>query len=465
MLCLLLGAAITTKAQVKVGNNPNTIDPNSLFEMESTNKGLLTPRMALNNLALPAPLTAPVPEGMLIYSIGGTVTDGFYVWTGSKWLALSTSSTTRNNYVLVKSAADLPAPVGGIITLVAGTLYEINGTITLASKIDLNGCKIFGEDGVNDKLLYIGAAELFTGANTGSVVCLTLTAPAGNLFNINAGGAIKNLLMQNCNVVGCNSLGTIQNVGGKVFFLDVVYFANTNGITFQNDSTVGLYSNFWDISNHNTYENFTGKFSMIQVLGGGRNVSSTNTATGLNISGITSIMNGSLKMLLYEGTGTYVTGTFNDNWEVESIGIPTQKDDEATGNCYITTTAPTIFSATNTSVKVLGTTVSNTLFRVTAPVNNRLTYTGRKVQSFKIDCALTASSTGSNQVYSFFIAKNGVILPESEQEVKVANNTDQQSVVVMCTTNLNPGDYLELWAENNTSTNNLTVVSLNMSMK
>jgi len=29
------------------------------------------------------------------------------------------------------SAADLPAPVGGIITLAAGTTYEVNGTVTL----------------------------------------------------------------------------------------------------------------------------------------------------------------------------------------------------------------------------------------------------------------------------------------------------------------------------------------------
>ncbi|HWY98431.1 MAG TPA: hypothetical protein VNY36_05025, partial [Bacteroidia bacterium] len=244
-ICLFLGLIITAAAQVKIGNNPNTINTNSLFELESTNQGFLAPRMALNSINAVAPLSGTVPAGMLIYSTGGTVADGFYVWNGSKWLAITTSANTRTNYVLVKSASDFPAPVSGVITLVSGTLYEINGTITLTNKIDLNGCKITGVDGLNDKLVYTGASELFTGTNTGSVLSLTLSAPAGNLFNINASGAIKNLLVQNCNMIGCNSLGTIQSVGGKVFFSNIVYFANTNGITFQNDSVVGIYDNFW----------------------------------------------------------------------------------------------------------------------------------------------------------------------------------------------------------------------------
>lgn len=80
-------------AQVKIGNNPNTINVNSLLELESSNKGFLAPRVALNNINTVAPLTGTVPEGMLIYSSGGSVSNGFYYWNGTKWLCIVPSAT------------------------------------------------------------------------------------------------------------------------------------------------------------------------------------------------------------------------------------------------------------------------------------------------------------------------------------------------------------------------------------
>ncbi len=79
-------------AQVKIGDNPGTINSNSLLELESGSKGFLGPRVAINDLGNAAPLTAPVPEGMLVYSDGGSVTDGYYYWDGSKWVRILTSA-------------------------------------------------------------------------------------------------------------------------------------------------------------------------------------------------------------------------------------------------------------------------------------------------------------------------------------------------------------------------------------
>src|SRR5688500_9799540 len=97
--------ACFVSAQVKIGDNPNTINPNSILEIESSNKGLLAPRVALNANNSPSPLTAPVPSGMIVYSSGGALADGFYFWNGSQWLAVQSSADTRSNYVLVKSAS------------------------------------------------------------------------------------------------------------------------------------------------------------------------------------------------------------------------------------------------------------------------------------------------------------------------------------------------------------------------
>lgn len=72
--------------QVKIGNNPNTINSNSLLELESTNKGLLPPRVTLQSTDSATPLTAPIPTGMLVYNSGGSVINGLYVWNGTKWV-------------------------------------------------------------------------------------------------------------------------------------------------------------------------------------------------------------------------------------------------------------------------------------------------------------------------------------------------------------------------------------------
>ncbi|MES2680619.1 MAG: hypothetical protein V4635_12065 [Bacteroidota bacterium] len=464
-LVLFIIGAGNFKAQVKIGDNPNTINANSMLELESSNKGFLPPRVALQSVTSPSPLTAPVPTGMIVYSSNGSISNGCYMWSGSKWQTFSMDNAVRNNFVLVKSAADLPAPVGGVITLVAGTLYEINGTVTLSDRINLNGCNLQGDDAGNDKIIYSGSAEMFTGSGVGNISYLTLTAPSGNVFNVNAGGLNKNFLVQNCFIIGCNAVGTIQGVGGTVFFSTVAYFYNTNGIVFQNDNNVVLTNTLWDITNYNVYEKFIGAFNVIQILGGDRLVNSGNSATAIHISGITSVISASIKVVMFVGTGTYVVGTFSNAWEVEASGINTEKDDVAAGNLYISSAATTVISATGVPVKVSGTTTAASLFRVTSPVTNRLTYTGSKTKRFQVICSLTATQVSSNKYFSFYIAKNGVILPESRQEIKILSSSDQGPLTLSCTVPLAPNDYIEVWVENETSSTDLTVQTMNLGIK
>lgn len=464
---LLLFATIAVSitqltAQVKIGDNPNTINANSMLELESTNKGFLPPRIPLNSLTSTAPMTATIAEGTMVYSDGGTLPDGYYYWNSTRWVLLSTA---RDNYVRVRSAADFPAPVAGVITLVAGVEYEINGTITLTNSINLNGCTIKGEDSANDKLVYTGGGSMFTGNKTGNLRFLTITASSGSVFNIDALATAQNLVVQNCFFVGCSSIGTIAGVGGTVFFATVAYFVNTNGITFQNDNNVVLNNTLWDASNSNIYERFVGTFNVIQLLGGDRLVSSANTATALDISGITSVNAASAKVIMFVGTGTYVNGTFTNSWEVEANGLSTQKDDVAGGNMYMTTPVATTFAAINTPVKVLGTTTSAGLFRMTSPASNRLTYNGSKTRSFFVSGSMSVTQPSSSKFFSFYIAKNGVIIPESRQDMKIVNSSDQVSLTLSCRVVLAPGDYIEVWVANQTATTDITVQTMNLSIQ
>lgn len=91
---VFLFMTIYAQAQVKIGNNPATINSNSLLELESTNKGFLPPRVALNSISSVSPLTGTVPAGMLVFSTEGTLADGYYYWNGTQWVILATNNTS-----------------------------------------------------------------------------------------------------------------------------------------------------------------------------------------------------------------------------------------------------------------------------------------------------------------------------------------------------------------------------------
>ncbi len=467
VLMLCLGLPQIAGAQVKIGDNPEAINPNALLELESTNKGLLAPRVALTDAASAAPLTAPVPSGMIVYNSGSALAAGFYFWNGTKWLAVQTSESGRSNFVLVKSAADLPAPSGGVITLNAGTTYEVNGTIVLNSKINLNGCYLIGRDANNDKIIYSGTGELFTGNAGGTLRLLTLSSGAGaRLFNLNL-GTTDNLLMRDVIVGNCQEVGQIT--GGYIVFFSVIQFkANTNGITFQNVNTLLLDNTAWFSDNKGTFEKLAGTFAHVNKLGGFSMPLTANNGVAFDVASNPTIAEaGNLKNTAFIGDGVKVKGTFSKKWEVEAAGITTEKDAVATASCYITTSGLTGISKVNTPVKITGTTTTSDLVRFTAPLSNRLQYDGTKSRTFIVNAVLSVTGTSSTAyTYSFYIYKNGLQVPGSKQRTKVYSGSgDVQTVAIACTVSLAPGEYVEVWAENNNSSDDLTAQNMTLIIK
>jgi hypothetical protein len=88
-VAVLLCFQTASFTQMKVGDNPTVINPNSILELESPNQGLLMPRIALTATTNPSPLTSHI-AGMTVYNITSQndVLPGIYVNDGSKWLKL-----------------------------------------------------------------------------------------------------------------------------------------------------------------------------------------------------------------------------------------------------------------------------------------------------------------------------------------------------------------------------------------
>src|SRR5690554_3346974 len=102
MVLAFAGTSIATAqvSQQKIGQNPMTINPNAVLDIESNNKGLLLPRLALTATDNVAPLTAHV-AGMTVYNTATNgddetaVTPGYYYNDGTQWVRIVSSADMK----------------------------------------------------------------------------------------------------------------------------------------------------------------------------------------------------------------------------------------------------------------------------------------------------------------------------------------------------------------------------------
>jgi len=174
---VLILSSVCAAAQVKIGDNPGTINSNSLLEMESTNKGFLAPRVTLTSLTSVSPLSGTVPAGMLVYNSAGSLTYGYYYWDGSEWKKLNNGNdnlvSKTADATLLKSETIVLASNDIILTLPVVTSADNglqisvknNGIHTDQVTVKGNGsATIDGSDSVN-LTRYVGQTFIATGGN------------------------------------------------------------------------------------------------------------------------------------------------------------------------------------------------------------------------------------------------------------------------------------------------------------
>mgnify|MGYP003571688270 CR=1 FL=1 len=471
MAFFLLSANIYS--QVGIG----TLTPNAsaMLDVESTTKGLLTPRMtSAERTAISNPA-----NGLLVYD---TTENAFYFYKSATWTKLD--SQVRDNYKLIKSAADLSAELtaggGSKYLLNSNTLYEINGTINLAYPIDINNAYVMGLDTNEDKLVR-ASGNLFVGNQGGSIKNLTLAG--GTIFNL-TGSAAQNLIIRDLVIANASSVGTISGYG-MVFLSVVQYIGNTTGVTYTNIGNLLISNTGWFSTNLGTYETYTGTFDFIEKQGGfmvvngsakGIDVSSNPTVTKAVLTGV-SFSGTSTEYVKKYTTGSYPNYNFTNSWTVNCPGIKLESDEVASANIYYDGTITTGFVQTvanNNVFNLTGNSNSNTttavnLLRTNTTQDNRITYVGKKTRTFQVDAALSIrGNSGLGDYYAFFIRKNGsTTLIETNTLMRVNNTSDISSNAISGTVELAPNDYIEIWGQRlvGSGTTSITVFSLNLSIK
>lgn len=98
IILLFLSLLYSNATFAQVGILTDTPHESAALEIQSTDKGILIPRIILtSNLSSPSPISSPA-TGLLIFNSGANQSIGFYYWSGSSWVSTSFSTTNWNIY-------------------------------------------------------------------------------------------------------------------------------------------------------------------------------------------------------------------------------------------------------------------------------------------------------------------------------------------------------------------------------
>jgi len=231
--------AVATQAQVKVGDNPTTVDPNAVLEMESTTKGMMLPRMtAVQRDAISNPTNS-----MLIYN----TTEGcinIYSLADTKWKSLCGDEA--------KGSAEFSADCNSL--LVTGTyttgvaLNPSNNYLTLNVDVSSLGTySILASSGG----MYFAATGSFTTPGTQQITLGGQGYPlvsGVNFLALDINGELCTTVINVTNgiavVTGCGTIGTLTGsvTVGQAIPDATVYQSYTAGPTYTGGPVFGVTS-------------------------------------------------------------------------------------------------------------------------------------------------------------------------------------------------------------------------------
>lgn len=373
--------------------------------------------------------------------------------------------------VFVSAPSQLPAAVAGVITLLADTTYYFT------TSIDLTGDRLVG---AANTCLLGASSENATITSTGLGVSVALfttdyTTPIRHISISDVGTAIDidgsrsgtavALDWTGVNFSNVPTIGTIKDVDNWIYSKGA--FLNSQGLIFDGSiGTVGVDNSIFSgdgsagsIMSLLATATITRRFRIIYS-----SIIAFTSTVGLDISTSATVPSEGyiLDTINFAGGGTYTTGVPYTDDKARFVGVRGVSNSAEIGAYYMIANATvTTITTISTPVKILGTTTLNTTSQKFTHTSNRATYVGALTRIFKVS-AIASFTSGNNINISLFIAKNGVVDPASEMQATTDGVGRSESIAVQTIAELATGDYFEVWIENNSGTNNITVEYLSL---
>jgi hypothetical protein len=361
-LALIFMVSYTANAQVtsqKIGNNPTSISPNAVLEMESATKGVLFPRVTLTSITDVVTVNSPT-DGLTVFNTAtaGTspnnVSFGYYYWsaTASKWvkLAVETPPIEFAKTVYVNAASPSTATI----------FDETNPAVTNNNTLKAAVANLYiGNDGstwtydnanTTYKTYAVAPSTPFYLANTTNDAGSNKTGKIWRTGNLGIG---TNNPTNTLDVIGGASIRNTAGGSGTGYGVEINTDSNAPRIDWvSNGAYIGQFSsNATDFNLKNSLSN-TGniRFWTREANTGVERLTILNNGNiGINNANpVSSLANTSSQI-----QGSNVTGAINGglNWSSPGIGF--------SGSFY---SQPT--NGNGLQVKIAGNTSANNAFEV-----------------------------------------------------------------------------------------------------
>jgi hypothetical protein len=365
---------------------------------------------------------------------------------------------------------NLPASVGGVVTLVAGKTY------LLSEPIDLLG----------DRIVTAGVCNLFgTSSETASITStglgvgvplitsdFTIVLESITIKNVDTAIAIDgnvNLVAldwRNVNFENVPNVGVINTCDNFIF--DTGAFLGSQGLRFTGTvGTIGINNSLFrglgsagKIIELDASCTITRRFRIIysSVVAFGSTVGvDVNTSATIPIEAYI------LDTVNFSGGSSYLSGVDNTNNKALFVNCVGITNTAVNGQLFMQNNATaTTISNTSDFFKIEGTTTASPDNAKFTHSDNRLTCDAVIQRKYLIQCTLSFAAGATNVCeFGFYDSQLANVRTPSRTKATANAGGRAENVNFVCVVSMKQGDFLEVWAKNTSATTNITVDQLN----
>jgi hypothetical protein len=372
--------------------------------------------------------------------------------------------STLTRRVIVNTIADLPAAIGGVITLAAETLYvQADDVAFSTSRLVFGANTVYsGLDSLVVTASYTGTLPFLTFTNvSGSTKNMNFVHPNSPLYSFTDSGT-NVLRVVDVAYTGA-SIGTFGGNGSSVRFTNFSGATTSNGMLLAGNWKAFLFQPalssiaagaFIDLGTA-TFDSISVTETTLDYPAGAFFISGEPNSGNMNAGGLATISKSRLT-----GSGTPLEQITPDDAKFTFSENDSIRDSRSDGLLYIqgNTVASTIASA-NTPVLAAGTWTIGPTGQFNGTASGRLTYIGGKDARLPVTFSVSIAPTLSTGIaMSIYIAINGTIDAGSRRQGTGAAGLPT-SVTMPWQHTFSTNDYVEVFVENNTNATDILLSS------
>lgn len=371
------------------------------------------------------------------------------------------------NWVFVSQLSDLPTPALGVITLEADTTYVLVGDIDLAGNrlVTSGNTTIIGGSSETSSLTSTGlVTPLITSAYTLAMLHFTIKNVA---LALSINGASAALDWTGVNFENVTTIGTIDTCSNFVFSKGA--FLSSQGLSFKTSAQTIAFDNSLFQSSTGTSIKIDSSCTVsrrVRIIYSSFVSTGTNKALDVSASATIPTESFILDTVNFSGGGTYLAGLTSTSNTSLFVNCTSIVNTAVNGQLYMQANATaTTVAAPNTFYKIAGTTTPSVDNAKYDHSDNRLTCKATIQRKYLIVCTLSFTSAANNVcTFGFYDSKLGAVRTPSKTSSTANAAGRAENVTFMCVVQHANNDYLEIWGENTTGANDITVTEMNFTV-